>query len=339
MTYEREMAEKNKIMECWAGSHLYGFNRPDSDEDFRGVFIPDKEYIYGLTKKIEQLEQKEPDRVLYSLHKFIQLALKNNPNIIELLYVPDNKMIFCHPIWDVIRENANLILSKKCKHSFSGYAHDQLQRIKGHKKWIDDPLEVKPVKEDYINTMVLEVGKKAQFIQSGWDEIELISVMEGGVGWVGSMEEGKGGYAEFYNDSARIQYFRKDEYKAAITKWKEYHKWKKERNPKRAALEAIYHYDVKHATHLIRLYTMSVEILETGKVTVDRSAAGDVQLYIDILNGKYKYEELIEMAEDLENKCDKLYETSDLRHSPDVDKINDLLIDILDEYWSKNNEH
>lgn len=320
---EKLMAEKNKIMECWAGSHLYGFATPESDEDFRGVFIPDKDYVLGM-KVVEQVEQKEPDRVLYAVKKFFQLALNNNPNIIELLYVPKDKMIVCHPIWEKVINARNLFLSKKSKFSFSGYAHAQLQRIQTHKKWIDDPREDPPKKEDFINVMTLRQGEKAQFIQSGWDEITLIDVSEGNSHWNDDFST---------SGEAELQYFRKDEYEAAKTKHKQYLDWKKNRNPNRAKLEASYGFDGKHGSHLIRLSKMAVEILEEGTIHVDRSETGDTQLYLDIRNGKYSYDELLEMAKELEEKANNLYETSNLRHSPDEKGINDLLVEIYEEWF------
>lgn len=324
MNYEHEMAEANRIFECWAGSHLYGFATAESDEDYRGVFIPNKDYVLGM-KHIEQVEQKEPDRVLYAIGKFFQLALQNNPNIIELLYVPDGKIIYSHPVWDKVRKNAHLFLSKKSRHSFSGYAFAQLKRIHTHKKWIDSPLENPPKKEDYINVMTIKEGEGAQFIQSGWDEITLLSV-----------NENSGGSKidpHFQYSSAKIQYFRKDEYESSKTKHKQYLDWKKNRNPDRAKLEEKYNYDCKHATHLIRLLKMGLEILEEGIIHVDRKIFGDAQLFIDIRQGKFSYEDIIKMAEDLEVKIEYAYEKSKLRYTPDINGVNNLLVEIYEEYY------
>lgn len=324
MNKELEMAERNRIFECVAGSRLYGFATPVSDEDFRGVFIPDKDYVLGM-KHIEQVEQKEPDRVLYAVGKFFQLALNSNPNIIEILYVPDEKMIFTTPIWEKVRNNAHLFLSKKARHAFSGYAHSQLHRIKRHKKWLDDKDHEEPKKEDYINQMTLVVGEETQFIQSGWDEIKLIEIISGAE--KPNYEDG------YYPDEAIIEYFRKDEYEAALRKHKQYLDWKKNRNPDRAKLEEKYQLDTKHATHLIRLLKMGVEILKEGVVHVDREKFGDAQLFKDIRNGKYKYEELLEMANCLEEEIESLYEKSTLQFSPDINGVNNLLMEIYEEFY------
>lgn len=52
---EQELAEENKILLIRCGSHLYGTNTPESDEDFVGVFIPDTPYLLGLNT-IEEVD-------------------------------------------------------------------------------------------------------------------------------------------------------------------------------------------------------------------------------------------------------------------------------------------
>ena len=73
------------ILKVVAGSRAYGTNTEDSDYDYRGICIQPKKYLLGLDK-FEQHEEKEPDTVIYSLEKFVRLALQNNPNILEILF-------------------------------------------------------------------------------------------------------------------------------------------------------------------------------------------------------------------------------------------------------------
>src|SRR4051812_39149436 len=70
------------------GSHAYGTNVATSDEDFKGVAIPPKEYFHGYTKVYKQAELKapDPDAVVYDIRKFFNLAANCNPNIIEVLH-------------------------------------------------------------------------------------------------------------------------------------------------------------------------------------------------------------------------------------------------------------
>jgi len=52
---EQEMAERNLILKAMVGSHLYGTETKDSDKDYVGIFIPNKEYVMGLAR-CEQVE-------------------------------------------------------------------------------------------------------------------------------------------------------------------------------------------------------------------------------------------------------------------------------------------
>jgi hypothetical protein len=128
------MVQRNKIYECIHGSNAYGLATPTSDVDKKGIFIPDKEYYFGM-KEIEQ-QMYGPDHTLYALKKFVKLARDCNPNIIEILFCDFSDILFISKPGVLLRDNRHLFLSKKAKFTFSGYAFSQLQRIKGHHSWI-----------------------------------------------------------------------------------------------------------------------------------------------------------------------------------------------------------
>jgi predicted nucleotidyltransferase len=68
------------------GSRAYGLHRPDSDTDTKGFYVPPTSSYFGLVKPPEQLESHDPDMVYYEIEKFIRLALKGNPTILETLW-------------------------------------------------------------------------------------------------------------------------------------------------------------------------------------------------------------------------------------------------------------
>jgi predicted nucleotidyltransferase len=126
---EEIMDDRFKIIfKCISGSHLYGTARPESDEDIRGVFIPTGEFYHGFMNKVEQVESHVPDETYWEITKFFRLCIDNNPNILELLFVPLNSKytLTCTKEWEDIVANRELFLSTKARHTFSGYAVSQL---------------------------------------------------------------------------------------------------------------------------------------------------------------------------------------------------------------------
>lgn len=140
-----EKRDLRVIFETIAGSRLYGTATALSDLDVRGVAIPRPRFVFGV-ERFNQLEDRVQDRVIYSLHKFFKLAEDANPNIIELLFAPETHWRKMTAEWFTILDHRHLFLSKKAKHTFSGYAYSQLRRIKNHKKWLDAP-PTKPARE------------------------------------------------------------------------------------------------------------------------------------------------------------------------------------------------
>ena len=70
-----------------SGAHLYGFESPDSDIDYRGMFIANTREFLGLHKLRDIIEMKvdNNDMVLFELSKELDLCLKGNCNVLEHL--------------------------------------------------------------------------------------------------------------------------------------------------------------------------------------------------------------------------------------------------------------
>jgi len=115
--------------------------------------------------------------------------------------------------------------------------------------------------------------------------------------------------------------------------WDSYNLWKKNRNPKRAAIEEKYGYDCKHAYHLVRLIRMCEEILTTGKVIVKRP---DREELLDIRNGRWTYDQLIEFADGKEKYLNEIYNNCNiLPRIPDKEKLDKLCISLVQKSISR----
>jgi hypothetical protein len=277
-----EFWETNLIYKVVAGSQAYGLAREGSDVDVRGVCIPPKQYLLGLSE-FEQYESPTHDTVIFALKKFARLALACNPNIVEILHVDPQHLLFVNSLGEKLRAAREIFLSKRAAKTFSRYAIAQLRRIERHHRWIVAPPAEPPAPEAF--------GARPH----------------------------RGRYKFPDSDAERA-------YRAAQRHWDNYQKWKRERNPARAELEAKFGYDTKHAMHLLRLLRMGREILAEGKVHVLRPAA---KWLLEVRDGLLSYEELLELAKQGEAELAELMSRSPLPEAPDDEAAENLVIELL----------
>ncbi|GGD30877.1 DNA polymerase beta superfamily protein [Flavobacterium orientale] len=138
MTIKDLKSQNLLLFEVISGSKSFGLDTPTSDTDIKGVFYLPKEQFYGLYY-VPQISNETNDEVYYELGRFIELLLKNNPNILELLATPEDCVLFRHPLMEHLKLED--FLSKLCKDSFAGYAMTQIKKARGLKKKIVNPME------------------------------------------------------------------------------------------------------------------------------------------------------------------------------------------------------
>ena len=126
---------KNLILKCVAGSHLYGLNTPSSDMDTRGIYLESIDDVLNINgRQNGECADDKQDEKYYSLGKFLKLASECNPNIIELLYLPEDAILYKSPVYDELVKHRDWFMSKRAMHTFKGYAYAQIQRAKGLNK-------------------------------------------------------------------------------------------------------------------------------------------------------------------------------------------------------------
>ena len=154
------LKERNLILyEVISGSIAYGTNLPTSDEDRRYVYILPIDYILS-GDMIEQVNDDTNDVVGYEIGRFLSLISSANPNLLELLNMPEDCVIYKDPIFDLILDNKNEFLTKKCKNSFAGYSQAQIQKAKGQNKkqnWEKD----KVTRKDVLDFVYVIEGEKS----------------------------------------------------------------------------------------------------------------------------------------------------------------------------------
>jgi hypothetical protein len=150
-----------------AGSKAYGTSTPDSDTDYRGVCICPLDYYLGLRRFEQFVSVKSVDITVYDIKKFVGLAAKANPNILETLWA---EPFFTTPAWDILSEHRDLFLTQRVEHTFSGYAHSQLLRIKSHRSWLLNPPKAPPTRSQYGLKETSEISKDD--LNSMWPVVE-----------------------------------------------------------------------------------------------------------------------------------------------------------------------
>ena len=250
----------NLIFEGDVGSKAYGCQEHghESDLDIASIVMPPKNFLFPhldghvngfgkirndfKTYQQHHIEFKEMncqvDILAYGISQFFHLAADNNPNVLELLFIPEYCIRHETSIYQHIRKNRSLFVHKGCYHKFRGYAYQQLKK--------------------------LDAGGERK--------------------------------------SKRRQ--------ESIEK---------------------YGFDTKFCYHIVRLLLECEQLLETGKMRLDR----DARMYKAVRNGEWTVEQVKEFFYDKSPAIEKLYDTSDLQYEPDREQIRSLLVECIEIHYGR----
>jgi uncharacterized protein len=127
------------IFRCVIGSRAYGLDDDQSDTDYRGIFLPSAELHWSLYGVPEQLECYETQEHYWELQRFLVLALKANPNVLECLYTPLVEKTT--PLADELLQMRSVFLSRLVYQTYNGYVMSQFKKMQsdlrnqGEVKW------------------------------------------------------------------------------------------------------------------------------------------------------------------------------------------------------------
>ena len=127
------------IYRCVTGSRAYGLDTDESDTDRRGIYLAPAELQWSLFGAPEQFEDNTSQSCYWELQKFIVMALRANPNILECLYSPIVEK--STELGVELLANRQVFLSQMIFQTFNGYAMSQFKKIEqdirntGEIKW------------------------------------------------------------------------------------------------------------------------------------------------------------------------------------------------------------
>ena len=134
-----------KLCKIVGGSKLFGTDRPESDNDYLGIFVPTAQELLGLENpptewslgtKVsgeQRNTNEDTDYTLFSLRQFITEAAAGQSQKLEMLFAPRDKWIESSEAWELLVENRGLFLSTRGVAPFLGFAIKQAYKatVKG----------------------------------------------------------------------------------------------------------------------------------------------------------------------------------------------------------------
>jgi len=114
------------IYRCVVGSTAYGLSQEGSDMDRRGFYLPPADLGWSLAGVPEQLET-DNEEVYWEIEKFIRLALKANPNVLECLYAP--LVETCTPLAGELIDLRRIFLSQYVHRTYNAYVLSQFKKL------------------------------------------------------------------------------------------------------------------------------------------------------------------------------------------------------------------
>ena len=353
MNIENLKSQNLILFEVISGSKSFGLNTPTSDTDIKGVFYLPKEHFYGL-HYIPQISNETNDIVYYEIGRFMELLLKNNPNILEILATPEDCILYKHPLMEQLKiEN---FLSKLCKDSFAGYALTQIKKARGLKKKIVNPMEKE--KKSLLDFCYVLKGYNSVLATQWLKENHLNQAQVGLI----NLPNSRGMYAIFYDKLNNLKYkgiiknelsnevslssipkgekeigylfCNQDGYSKYCKDYREYWDWIEKRNDERYNTNKEHgkNYDSKNMMHTIRLLQSAEQILKTGTLNIKVSNREEL---LAIKAGEMEYDDLLQMADNLVASIENAYETSSLLETPNIEKATATLIAIREHLYNK----
>ena len=311
------------IVEMRFGSHLYGTDTPESDLDFKGVYLPEardillqrvKATIISKRAKDER-EKNSPgdiDREIYSLQRYLELLAEGQTVALDMLFAPDAAMtVTPSRLWREIQANADRLISRRAT-AFVQYCRQQANKygIKGSR--------VAAARKTLALLITAEerLGRAAKLeriapdivdLASTTDHIRLVDLPVSSERPLRHLEvcDRKISFTASLKTSREIAQRLVDEYGQRALQ--------AERN------EGI---DWKALSHAVRVGREALELFQSGRITFPLAYAHHIR---DIKRGSLSYSSVATEIEELLDQVESAANLSLLPEFPDLSAIEDLV--------------
>jgi hypothetical protein len=307
------------------GSHLYGTDTPQSDLDFKSLFIPDARDILlqrvkhtVATKRPKAEGEKnyagEVDEEGYALHRFMQLVAEGQTVSLDMLFAHDGIILDRSECWDNLVAHRHLLLTKKSA-AFVGYCRTQANKygIKGSR--VAAARNAAAMFADACERLgttakVSEIEAELKRFVAENEHSALIPLSA-----VGRGEEHPLMHFECCNKKVPFTVNLKAAHELFARVYDEYgHRARK--------AETNVGIDWKALSHAVRVAREAVELLETGHITFPLPYAAHV---LEIKTGALTYDVVAGEIEELLVAVEAASERSTLPDTPDMQFMEDVI--------------
>lgn len=306
------------VIKSYFGSHLYGTSTPESDVDYKEIYIPDarqimtdsvKNHMTMNTNDTSSRNTKDDiDHELFSLKYFLKLVSKGETVALDMLHTPPECIVKCElpEVWEFIHANRSRFYTTDMK-AYLGYVRKQAAKygVKGSRvaalREVVEILNNTP-NEDYdpewqgaTSLSQRKIKLKVKHIASSLPVNEFAS-------WVHTKDD-KGGDQVFYEvlgrkfqSSISVEMMKSSIYKI----WKEY-------GDRARQAEQNDNIDWKALSHALRGGFQLEEIYSTGDLKYPLESA---EILKEVKVGNIHFKEVQVMLEDVVSNVERLAEVA-----------------------------
>lgn len=300
---------KDIIFMSFHGSHLYGLDRPESDIDVKAVYAPSKtDLLLGKATKTYNHKNDELDIEieLKSLPSFLLSAESCDTNCIDLLFCPDDMALKSSNMWNTIKQNRELLLSKTMK-GMVGYIKTHTHKYSNK---IDRLVEMKMLLEETSRYSPTELIKELAYdLKNQYKYISNITLVTD--------------HEQTYLEVLGKKYIHTWSIQELVDAlYREINRY-----GKRSEDGVSTGLDTKSLSHALRVLLQLKELIQTKHITFPLANAGYVK---DVKTGKITdVSEVMEKIHELYEECMALLELSDLPDSSDLT----IMFNELEKYY------
>ncbi|ANN87699.1 hypothetical protein J7D59_002191 [Escherichia coli] len=283
------------IVKAYFGSHLYGTSTPESDVDFKEIYVPHardiltgnvKEHMSKNTNNTSSKNTKDDvDHELYSLKYFFKLAADGETVALDMLHTPPSLVVKSDlpDVWKYIQDNRSRFYTTNMK-SYLGYVRKQASKygVKGSRLAV-------------LRQALKRSNEWGQYFDNGavirLSHMKNVLPIGEFASWIETENE-KTGKQTFYNllDRKFQDTLTNKEFNAILVKLEENYG---ERARKAEANEGI---DWKALSHACRGGLQLLEIYKTGDLVYPLQ---DAPFILDVKLGKHTFKTVQEFLEDI----------------------------------------